>query len=122
VPGFAAVTEFAYAMVARNRGVASAGTRLLWGNDVRRPTYFTARAVFLRALGAIYLIAFVSLWVQIDGLIGSSGISPVAKFLPAAQDYLGADAVHSLPTLVWLNSSDTFLHLSVAPVWLWRRF
>ena len=111
LPAFASVTEFAYGLVAKNRQLASVGTRLLWGNDVRRPTYFTARAVFLRALGAIFLIAFVSLWTQIDGLVGSKGVSPVANYLPAAQDYLGADAVYSLPSLVWLNPSDTFLHV-----------
>jgi predicted DCC family thiol-disulfide oxidoreductase YuxK len=109
VPLFARATEFAYAIVAKNRQLASAGTRLLWG-DVRRPTYFTTRAVFLRALGVIYLIAFVSLWIQIDGLIGSKGVSPIANYLPAARDYLGASAPSALPSLVWLNSSDTFLH------------
>src|SRR3954462_3555422 len=51
VPGFAAVTEAGYAIVARNRMLASTATRLLWGNDVRRPTYLAARRGFLQALG-----------------------------------------------------------------------
>ena len=38
VPGFALFTETAYSLVARNRRVASFFSRLLWGNDVRRPT------------------------------------------------------------------------------------
>lgn len=38
VPGFAAITETAYAFVARHRRFASFFTRLLWGNDVRPPT------------------------------------------------------------------------------------
>ena len=111
VPGFAPVTEFGYSLVARNRYLASKGTRLLWGSDVRRPTYFTTRRIFLRALGAIFLIAFVSLWVQIDGLVGSRGISPVAEFLPAVEAQLGARARSVLPTLAWFNASDGFLHL-----------
>ena len=110
-PLFAAATEFGYSIVAKNRQLASAGTRLLWGDDVRRPTYFTARNFFLRALGIIFLIAFVSLWTQVDGLIGSKGVSPVANYLPAAQEYLGPRAPYALPTLCWFNSSDTFLHL-----------
>jgi len=64
----------------------------------------------LRALGLIFLIAFVSLWVQIDGLIGSNGIIPVSEFLPAARAQLGDRALSILPTLCWLNSSDAFLH------------
>ena len=29
-----------------------------------------ARAVFLRLLGAVYLVAFLSIWVQVEGLVG----------------------------------------------------
>src|SRR2546430_71365 len=110
VPGFAAVSESLYRIIAFNRRFASAITRLLWGEDVRPPAYFVARRWFLRALGLIFLIAFVSLWVQIDGLIGSNGIIPVSEFLPAARAQLGDRALSILPTLCWLNSSDAFLH------------
>lgn len=114
VPGFAAVSEVAYWIVARNRWLASMGTRLVWGEDVRRPTYFAARRWFLRSLGLIYLIAFVSLWVQVEGLIGANGISPVRQFLPAAHEQLGARAPVVLPTLLWFNSSNGTLHLLCA--------
>src|SRR6266508_4542071 len=114
VPGFAAVSELAYKFVASHRGVGSAATRLLWGNDVRPPTYLWAQRWFLRALGVIYLIAFVSLWMQVDGLIGSDGISPVNQFLPAAHDQLGGHAYSLLPTLCWFNSSNAFLHFLCA--------
>lgn len=110
VPGFAPISESFYQIVASNRKIASAITRLLWGDDVRPPTYFFARRFFLRALGLIFLIAFVSLWVQIDGLIGSGGITPVREFLPAARAQLGDRALSILPTLCWFNSSDAFLH------------
>jgi predicted DCC family thiol-disulfide oxidoreductase YuxK/uncharacterized membrane protein YphA (DoxX/SURF4 family) len=114
VPGFAAVSELAYKFIARHRGAGSAVTRLLWGNDVRPPTYLWARRWFLRALGVIYLIAFVSLWVQVDGLIGSNGISPVNQFLPAVHEQLGGRAYSLLPTLCWFNSSNAFLHFLCA--------
>jgi predicted DCC family thiol-disulfide oxidoreductase YuxK len=110
VPGFAAASELAYKFIARHRGAGSAVTRLLWGNDVRPPTYFWARRWFLRALGFIYLIAFVSLWVQVDGLIGSDGISPTNQFLSAFHEQLGRDAYSLLPTLCWFNPSNAFLH------------
>src|SRR5229473_6560679 len=110
VPGFAAVSESLYKITASNRRFTSAITRLLWGDDVRPPAYFVARRWFLRALGLIFLIAFVSLWVQIDGLIGSNGITPVGEFLPAARAQLGDRALSILPTLCWFNSSNAFLH------------
>jgi lipase maturation factor 1 len=110
VPGFAAVSETGYRFIARHRKWASAVTRLLWGKDVRRPTYLWARRWFLRVLGVIYLIAFVSLWVQVDGLAGSDGMSPVNQFLPAVRAQVGPDAYGLLPTLCWFNSSDAFLH------------
>jgi predicted DCC family thiol-disulfide oxidoreductase YuxK len=110
VPGFAVISETAYQFIARHRGLGSTFTRLLWGKDVRPPTYFWARRWFLRMLGLIYLIAFVSLWVQVDGLVGSNGMSPVNRFLPAVRQQLGPDAYFLLPTLCWFDSSNAFLH------------
>jgi predicted DCC family thiol-disulfide oxidoreductase YuxK len=110
VPGFAAISETAYKFFARHRTLGSTVTRLLRGKDVRPPTYFWARRWFLRVLGLIYLIAFVSLWVQVDGLVGSNGISPVSRFLPAVGKQLGSEAYFLLPTLCWCDSSNAFLH------------
>ena len=78
-----------------------------------RDSYVLSRAIFLRALGAIYLIAFVSLVVQVDGLIGSRGILPAADFLAAVRhDHpeLGPlGRLFELPTLCWISASDGFL-------------
>ena len=111
VPGFAPISETAYKFVARHRSLGSTVTRLLWGKDVRPPTYFWARRWFLRMVAVIYLIAFVSFWVQVDGLIGSDGISPVNQFLPAVRAQVGPHAYTLLPTVCWFSASDTFLHL-----------
>jgi predicted DCC family thiol-disulfide oxidoreductase YuxK len=110
VPGFAPISEAVYKFIARHRTFGSVTTRLLWGSDVRPPTYFAARRWFLRALGLIYLIAFVSLWVQVDGLVGANGVAPVNQFLTAAREQLGARALSILPTFCWFNSNDAFLH------------
>ncbi|HKP02294.1 MAG TPA: lipase maturation factor family protein [Chthoniobacterales bacterium] len=114
LPGFAPVTEAAYGFVARNRRIASFFTRMLWGNEVRRPNYFGARDLFVRSLGAIYFIAFVSLWFQVDGLIGENGISPVGPYLARIREQFGSDAFLALPTLCWFNSSTGFLHFLCA--------
>ena len=110
VPGFAGISEGAYKFIARHRGLGSTFTRFLWGKDVRPPTYFWARRWFLRMLGLVYLIAFVSLWIQVDGLVGSNGMSPVSQFLPAVHQQLGLDAYFLLPTLCWFDSTNAFLH------------
>src|SRR5438874_10590921 len=110
VPSFAPISESVYKFVSSHRDFGSAITRLLWGDDVRPPTYFVARRWFLRALGLTYLIAFVSLWMQIDGLIGSNGVTPVSAFLAAVRGELGPRALSILPTFCWLNSDNAFLH------------
>jgi predicted DCC family thiol-disulfide oxidoreductase YuxK len=114
VPAFAAISELFYKLIARNRAFASALTRVFWGKDVRPPTYFWARRWFLRALGLIYLIAFASLWLQIDGLVGSDGILPIGQFLATVRAQLGPRALSILPTLCWFDSSNAFLHFQCA--------
>jgi lipase maturation factor 1 len=79
-----------------------------------RPTYYRARRFFLRALGLIYLIAFVSFWIQAEGLVGHDGIIPVASWLEQVRNRFGAEAYLLFPTLCWLNSSDWFLHVLCA--------
>ena len=73
VPGFATVSEAAYRRIAAHRSAAYRITKLLWGIPPRRESYALATELFLRALGVIYLIAFVSFGVQAAGLIGSHG-------------------------------------------------
>ncbi|MFM8444888.1 MAG: lipase maturation factor family protein, partial [Methylococcus sp.] len=69
-------------------------------------------ALFLRLLGLIYLAAFVSLGVQIEGLIGQAGILPLTDYLEHARMALGVSAYGRLPTLFWLDASDASLHLA----------
>src|SRR4029453_12097993 len=78
-------------------------------SEQQRPTYNLTRWLFLRLIGLIYLIAFASLGVQVLGLIGSHGILPVADMLDAMSMVLGPERYWFLPTLAWLNCSDSFL-------------
>jgi hypothetical protein len=66
----------------------------------------------LRALGLIYLIAFVSFGVQAAGLIGSRGILPFAEYLRAAQTSMGASAYWAIPSLLRLNWHDGALTMA----------
>ena len=68
-------------------------------------------ALFLRGLGLVYACAFLSLWVQIEALIGARGIAPAAELLAFARDRLGGSAPLALPTLLWISgASDWALH------------
>jgi hypothetical protein len=67
--------------------------------------------IYLRLLAAVYLVAFASLWGQVEGLAGSRGILPVESRLRAAREHLEADAYRLLPTLSWLDPSDAFLQV-----------
>ena len=69
------------------------------------------RALFLRGVGLVYLVAFLSLIPQITGLIGEHGILPVHDYLDAIQSQFGGTGYRVFPTLAWLNSSDAFLRL-----------
>ncbi len=70
------------------------------------------RSLLLRGLGVVYLAAFGSLAVQLDGLIGSRGILPAADFLDRAGRAFPrmSAAYRELPTLLWLDASDRSLH------------
>jgi predicted DCC family thiol-disulfide oxidoreductase YuxK len=114
VPGAAPLAEVAYRLVADHRAAAMAVTRLLWGRSVTKPTYAAATALFLRLLGLCYLAAFVSLWVQVDGLIGANGVLPIAPLLDWVRGQTGGGRYWLLPTLSWISSSDTALHLQCA--------
>ncbi len=75
-----------------------------------KDTYVCTQWLFLRALGLIYSLAFVSLGLEIHGLVGSQGILPVSTYLTSLTDSLPPDmAVAIAPSLVWFNSSDGFL-------------
>jgi uncharacterized membrane protein YphA (DoxX/SURF4 family) len=69
--------------------------------------------LFQRLLAVIFLIAWASLGVQVLELIGSRGLLPARPFLAAARD--NGIGFGQLPTLFWLDVSDTIL---VAGVWV----
>jgi len=98
----------------------------------RPPSYLFSRWVFLRLLGLTYLIAFVSLAVQLTGLVGADGILPAGVYLDRLRDSYGGQAYRLFPTLLWLSSSDlalrglcwlvaavaTLLIAGIAPLWV----
>jgi len=113
-PFLARVADRAYRFVAEHRPVFSALTRLGWGRHVEAPSYFLVRWLFLRALGVVWLVAFLSLWTQVNGLIGHDGILPADQFMAEIKQQcdahgIGLERYHLVPTLCWWDTSNAFL-------------
>lgn len=106
VPGLLRLLEGGYAFIARRRMRLSRVMRVLTGGASRPYTYFISRSIFLRLLGGVYLVAFLSFWSQADGLIGSNGILPAEQIT----DQLSARAeplpFKAFPSLYRLAPSD----------------
>jgi predicted DCC family thiol-disulfide oxidoreductase YuxK len=106
VPGFAAVAEAMYAFVASHRAALYRPTLWLWGRDYEPPRFELVSWLFIRAIGLIYLTAFISFGVQALGLIGSHGILPLSEFADAVRSELGSASYWRIPMVFWLDQSD----------------
>jgi len=112
IPGFARISEWIYGLVAAHRSFSYHVTVLFWGRRLEPASYEIVTRWFLRCLGVVYLIAFLSLEVQITGLVGSRGMLPAARFLTAVQSGYGAVPWLRVPTIFWLGVSDVSLRLA----------
>jgi predicted DCC family thiol-disulfide oxidoreductase YuxK len=106
LPGFAAISELAYAFIAAHRPAFYRVSLLLWGKDYGPPRYDLVAYLFLRFFGLIYLSAFISFAVQAQGLIGSHGILPLPDLVDAATSRFGWQRFFIMPMVFWLNASD----------------
>src|SRR4051812_15505626 len=70
--------------------------------------------LFLRLLALVHLIAFVSFWVQFEGLVGPHGILPAPAYFAAVREQLGPAAYAQLPSLCWVFGAGKFLHVLCA--------
>jgi predicted DCC family thiol-disulfide oxidoreductase YuxK len=110
LPGFAVCSETLYRFVSTHRVGSLVLAKALFGSSLR-PAQFEQTADWLyRGIMLIAFIALSSLWWQIDALIGESGILPVANFLGAVGEQLGRDGYLQFPTLLWISTTDAFLH------------
>jgi hypothetical protein len=79
-----------------------------------RSTWFLSRRIFLAGISATYLVAFGSLWVQVEGLFGERGIAPIARTLEEYRAVFGQRAVLRVPSLLWWSAGDGALNLLCA--------
>ena len=106
LPGFAAISELAYAFIAAHRPAFFRISLLMWGRNPEPPRYDLVSFLFLRLFGLVYLSAFVSFAVQAQGLIGSHGILPVAELVDALAGRHGPERFFLMPMVFWINDSD----------------
>src|ERR1700719_2518310 len=104
--GFAGVSELAYGFIAAHRPAFHRLSLLLWGRNFVPPRYDLVSWLFLRAIGLLYLSAFISFTVQAMGLIGSHGILPLPEFIAALRSHLGAERYWFVPMVFLLDSRD----------------
>jgi lipase maturation factor 1 len=71
--------------------------------------YSESIKLFLHLLGAIYFFAFGAQLFQIRGLIGKEGILPIENYLNYLSRRLQKKKFYYVPTVFWLNHSDTML-------------
>ena len=109
LPGFAVVSEWAYALIAAQRSGLYRVSLLLWGRNHVPPRYDLISFVFLRLLGLIYLAAFISFGIQAQGLIGSHGILPLTELVDALRSHAGPERFYLMPMVFWWNTSDFFI-------------
>jgi lipase maturation factor 1 len=75
-------------------------------------SYTLSHWLFPKLLGFVYLIAFISLARQVDGLYGSGGIAPIHAFVRAAREAYGKKTWRYFPSLFLLRSSDAVIRFA----------
>jgi hypothetical protein len=126
LPPARALAEWGYRQITAHRGAARIASRAALGKVAVPSTLLLTRRVFVRLMGLIYLIAFLSFGDQAAGLIGSQGLRPAEVLMTMAQE---GGAWWRVPTLQWLGGDGVleatwiigsvaaaFLILGLAPV------
>jgi hypothetical protein len=65
--------------------------------------------IFLRLLALIYIFAFASMAVQIEGLIGTQGILPIEVKLQELSNVIPNQKYWFFPSVFWFTASDSAL-------------
>ena len=103
------LSEWAYRLIARHRDFFYHATKYTFGTHIEPARFAITQWIFVRALAVIYGIAFLSLAVQITGLIGEHGILPLQDYMQQVAKALGGSRFYAMPTVFWWGSNDTVL-------------
>ncbi len=91
-------------------------------------SYTIAQVLFLRGMGLISAVAFVSLLHQVKALYGRRGILPLEETCARLRKNDGNAVYWNSPSLFWLFRSDAFIWgvcaagLALSLLWVWMPF
>lgn len=105
VPGFAVIAECLYRWVSRHRVPCLHVARWLFDRELRPARFELTAEVVYRGVMAMALVAFLSLWLQAEALIGDDGVLPAREYLEAVYATFGAGGYWHVPTVLWLGIS-----------------
>ena len=71
--------------------------------------YWLVRFAILRLLGLVYAVAFAVAVFQLVPLVGEDGLLPARLFLERVEHVYPDSAFAELPTLFWIDASDSML-------------
>lgn len=113
------LAEWAYRLVARHRVFFSRLTWLLWGRSPLPSTYRFSSWLFPRAVGVVAGAAFVSLGIQMAGLVGEDGLLPAGRYFEAVREALINQGIAShpgwyLPSIFWWRADNVAIFLVLA--------
>ena len=112
---FSILSEWCYRFVANHRKEFSWFVKLFWGKSFVPSTFQISSWIYGRAFAVTVLFAFISLWSQALGLIGSEGIIPFKDYLNYLENSFLFENIFSRwffnPTLLWGINSDFGLHI-----------
>lgn len=83
--------------------------KFIWKKSAETKGYWLTRFVFLRLVGLIYLMGFLTVVFQGIPLLGEDGLLPIPNYVDAINSNFGSkiDAFVALPTIFIFNYSDT---------------
>lgn len=73
-------------------------------------TYALSAWILSKGISLCFVLAFLSLIPQLMGLYGKNGVLSINVFVNVLKEQTGFQRYYELPTLFWLNSSDSFLN------------
>jgi lipase maturation factor 1 len=78
------------------------------------PSFATGARLFVCVLAITHAVAFASIWIQADGLIGPAGILPAGEYFSLVRDQLGRHAWFDVPSLCWIFGAGAFVKVLCA--------
>lgn len=112
IPGFRALSESFYSLVAGHRSAAYSAMGF-FSFGAAGSSYVFSSWLFLKLLGVVYLIAFISFGVQAFGLIGKDGILPVSEYMARVKATLADSWISQVPSLFGISGGDWMIQLVI---------